>query len=396
MPPRSPALLWVTTKTPWPPIDGGRLLVVETLRALHAAGVAITLVAPALAGKAAATAAAGPLGEFCRAVLVPVRSRGRLASLLSAKVLRVPVTLARHRQRRVREAVAREVLAPAPALVVAEQLQALWAARAGGLPIVLRQQNVESDLWTAWAERGGLFARSLSAEAKRLRRAEVEALRGVAATITLTARDCARLRELGAGEVRIESVPAPFPEQLPAAERSLDGSPPIVLLGSGGWAPNRDQVDWFVGEVWPLARAAVPAARLHVFGAPADGADVRVHAAPADSKDAFAPGAVLVVPLRVGSGVRMKILEAWARGVPGVATPAAAEGLEARDGAELLLAKDGAGFAAALSRLGREPGLAGALTAAGRNLLRRRHDPARVAAQLIEIFASVEAAASRS
>ena len=120
------------------------------------------------------------------------------------------------------------------------------------------------------------------------------------------------------------------------------------------------------------------------------------HAAPADSAAAFACGSIHVVPLRFGSGVRMKVLEAWARGVPVVATPEGAAGLEAADGVELLVARDAAGFAAACRRVCEEPGLAAALAAGGRAALRRRHDPATVARRLLELYAEVQAAARQA
>jgi len=79
--------------------------------------------------------------------------------------------------------------------------------------------------------------------------------------------------------------------------------------------------------------------------------NVVTHASPSDSSAVFAAEAVLVVPLRVASGVRMKILEAWARGIPVVTTPEAAAGLEAADGSELLLARDAIAFAFAVQHL---------------------------------------------
>ena len=89
------------------------------------------------------------------------------------------------------------------------------------------------------------------------------------------------------------------------------------------------------------------------------------------------------MPLAIASGIRMKILEAWARGVPVVGTPEAVAGLAARDGEELLVARDAAGFAAAIVRLHREAGLAGRLAAAGRRALAERHDPKAVARRLL-------------
>jgi len=98
--------------------------------------------------------------------------------------------------------------------------------------------------------------------------------------------------------------------------------------------------------------------------------------------------------LRVASGVRMKVLEAWARGIPVVATPAAAAGLECADGCELLLADDADGFARALDRLRSEPALRERLVAAGRAALAARHAPASVATELAAAYAMAAARAA--
>jgi glycosyltransferase involved in cell wall biosynthesis len=216
-----------------------------------------------------------------------------------------------------------------------------------------------------------------------------------AATVALTARDAERLRALAGDGGAVNHVPAPFPPALEPAARSLPGSPAVVRFGSDGWAPNRDQIRWFV-EAWPAVQAALPLAVLHAFGGrPRLPAGAVAHAAPTDSREVFAPGAVLVVPLRVASGVRMKILEAWARGVPVVATPEAAAGLEALDGGELLLFRDAAELTAALRRLASEPALARALVAAGRAALRSRHDPATIASRLASVYRRVAAERQR-
>ena len=85
----------------------------------------------------------------------------------------------------------------------------------------------------------------------------------------------------------------------------------------------------------------------------------------------------------------MKGREAWARGVPVVASPEAAASLAAEDGRQLLVAEDPAALARALSRLADDPALATSLVAGGRSLLAERHDPARVAQRLLELYARV-------
>jgi len=383
-------ILWVATKPPWPPRDGGRLLQLLTLEALAGAGHEIELVAPAAGPAEELAEAEQRLAVWCRPHLVRRRFRPVLADLAGSLARRVPWTIQRHTVAAVRRRVSALLASATFDVVHAEQLQALPQAAAGRVPVVLREQNVESELWAGLAARRRGSAPWLRLEAARLERWEGAAVRRAAATVALSAADAERLRRLAGGEAAVEWVPAPFPAGLEPAARALPGSPAVVLFGSDGWAPNRDQIRWFVGEAWPRARAALPGAVLHLFGGVATAAaGVASHPAPAESREVFAPGAVLVVPLRVASGVRLKILEAWARGVPVVATPEAAAGLGATDGRELLLARDGAAFAAALARLPSEPALGPALVEAGRAALRSRHDPARVAGRLAAVYRRV-------
>ncbi len=385
-------ILWIATKPPWPPIDGGRLLLHNTLGALRAAGHELTLVAPVDSGSGDAAGIAEELRACCRPQLVAA-TRGSLAGdWLRAQLRRRPLTIVRHALPEVRRRVAALVAAESFAVVQVEQVQALWAAEPAlgkGLPVVLRAQNVESELWSATARLSPLRRPLLALEARRLAAWEAAAVRRSAATVALTPEDAARLAALAEASGKLHVVPAPFAAELPAAERPLAGSPAVVLCGSGGWLPNRAGAEWFVRDIWPRVRAACPQAVLHLIGLARGGfgdPSVTVHRSPADSRAAYPGGALLVVPLAIASGVRIKILEAWARGVPVVATPAAARGLEAGDGRELLLARDAAEFAAAIGRLHRSAELREAVAAAGRRRLRTVHAPERVAASLEGIY----------
>lgn len=395
-------LLWIATKPPLPPIDGGRLVAATTLAVLAEQGVEIDLVAPvprsgSPAGDPAETT---ELSTFCHPHLIPVSRRGKVAALLRSALSRRPFSIVRHEHEAVRRRVAELVASRGYDAVHVEQVQALAQAEPAwrqGLPVVLRAQNVESDLWR-WEDPGvghggptlPLVGRGMAWEARRLAAFEGWAVRRVTTTVTLSARDGERLRELAGAGARVVAVPPPFAATLPAGGRSLPGEPPLILMGSGGWLPNRDANRWFLSAVWQEIRARVPGAVLHLFASagerPPVPAGVTAHDPPADSADAFAPGGILVVPLRVGSGVRMKILEAWARGLCVVATPEAVAGLEARDGHELLVARDAAGFAAAIRRLAEDTGLQESLIAAGRRALTEHHDPASVARCLLDIY----------
>ena len=257
------------------------------------------------------------------------------------------------------------------------------------VPVVLRAENVESDLWHALSATRPLLRPLASFEAHRLARYEAKALDRVAATAALTESDARRLRRL-APDADVDVVPAPMPTQLPAGRTVLEGDPPVVVVASR-WLPNQEGVVWFAREMWPAVLRALPHARLHLFGADrkAEGAGTVMHGALHESRDAYAPGAILVVPLRIASGVRVRILEAWARGVPVVATRAAVEGLDVADGHGVRLADTADAFVRVISELRESSDARDRLVSAGRTLLAERHDPGACAARLEAIYRRV-------
>ena len=369
-------VLWVGTKAPWPPRDGGRLVAWLTLRALEDAGHAVTLVTPA----------------------DDERARGLLSASLRAAASGLPVTAVRHAMPAVAARVARLLETATFDVVHAEQPHALAAcasAFARRLPVVLRAHNVETDLWHAAGDGPGPRAFLARREGPRVRRWERAAVRRCARTVALSEEDALRLRGLAGEGARVTVVPPPFPPALEPGARPLEGRPAVVVAGSAGWLPNERGAAWFARAVWPAVRRALPEAHAHVFGGASVSLDRATwHPAPDDAADAFAAGSVQAIPLPFASGVRMRILEAWARGLPVVATTAAASGLAAQDGRELLLADTPAAFAEAIARLHREPALAEALVVEGRARLRAHHDPAGVAAALARVYEEATASSA--
>jgi hypothetical protein len=385
-------LLLAATKAPWPPVDGGRFLLLNTLEALAAAGCRVTLVAPIDPAAFDLARVTRELSAWCEPVLVPAAPLPPLAALLRSGG-GAPLSIARHSLPAVRRVVEERLKGERFDLVHAEQLQALpqvERAFTQGVPVVLRAQNVESDLWRAAGARGsGVRGLWLRGESRRLATWEGRAVRRTAATLALTAEDAARLNEL-AGGGRVGVVRAPFPE-LPPGSGHLEGDPPVVVFGSRGWMPNEDSVAWYLKDVWPAVRSEVPGAVLHLYGIDLASAPpgVAVHPPPGDSGEAFPPDSILAVPLRIASGVRIKILEAWARGVPVVGTPAALAGLEVSDGKEALVAREPRDFASAIRRLHQEPELAASLVQEGLRARQERHDPHRIARRLLDEYEKI-------
>lgn len=151
----------------------------------------------------------------------------------------------------------------------------------------------------------------------------------------------------------------------------------ILFVGPMSYIANLDAVRWFGSEVLPRIRERRPSARLVCVGSPTDEPmpdGVEMIGRVPDLRPWYASAPVSVVPVRIGSGTRYKILEAFAMGGAVVSTPVGAEGLGAIDGEHLLLANDPDEFADAVVRALGDASLRARLGAAGRALTVSNYD----------------------
>jgi polysaccharide biosynthesis protein PslH len=161
----------------------------------------------------------------------------------------------------------------------------------------------------------------------------------------------------------------------------------VTFLGGLHWPPNAEGVRWFARDIWPRVRAQAPEAVLTIIGKDPPRALAR-HGSGSDGVEitGFVPDpsfylsetAAFIVPLQAGGGMRVKILDAWSRGLPVISTSLGAEGLLARDGENLLLADSPEAFARAVVRVLREPTLAARLAEGGRRTVEVNYDWRRV------------------
>jgi glycosyltransferase involved in cell wall biosynthesis len=158
----------------------------------------------------------------------------------------------------------------------------------------------------------------------------------------------------------------------------------ILTLGTLHYPPNADGIRWFVQEVFENVRRQDPQATLTIVGKnppqdflalAAERPDaVKVTGYVPDLRPYMEQAALLVVPVRVGSGMRVRILEALAYGMPTVTTTIGLEGIEARNGEEVLVADDPQAFSDAVLRLLQDEDLRTKLSRCGRRLAEERYD----------------------
>lgn len=183
--------------------------------------------------------------------------------------------------------------------------------------------------------------------------------------------------------------------RLPAESLPEPGA--IVFVGFFLHPPNADAARWLVEEIMPRVRAQEPAARVYLVGrglpadlAQRDGKDgVVVTGFVDDLLPYLGRAKVMVAPIRLGGGLRGKVLEAFAASKAVVATRIAAEGFAVTDGEHLLLADDAQGFADAVVRVLRDDALRRRLGSAGYRLAEQRYSSAAAARQYEQLYAEM-------
>ena len=234
--------------------------------------------------------------------------------------------------------------------------------------VVLEQHNVEWEIFDRLADSYGPRMRAVVRwEARAVRRYETRILPQADAVIAISDTDAAAFHRMcGVDAIAIPPFVAPR-----AARIERTRAPALVYVGVLGWQPNVQGLDWFCRDVWPRVLAEVPAATLTIAGG---GLPTDAHGAPvmpahwrlpgiravgyvADLETIYAGAVGLIAPIIGGSGVRMKLLEAFAAGMPTVTTSDGAAGLPLDDGRELLIGDTPAAFAERTVRLLRDVAL---------------------------------------
>lgn len=171
----------------------------------------------------------------------------------------------------------------------------------------------------------------------------------------------------------------------------------IVFVGESTWAPNRDGMQYFCDEVLPRIRATGEMAPVRWVGraphtlcrAYHDQYAVELTGYVADVRPYMRDAACYIVPLRVGGGTRLKILDAWAMGKAVVSTSVGCEGLAAEDGRNILIRDDPEGFARAVCAVLQDPPLRQRLGAGGRRTVELQYSWDRIGESVLRLYDSV-------
>lgn len=270
---------------------------------------------------------------------------------------------------------------------VAEQLQQYFP----GTRIAVNAHNVETELKAGGARRHGTWLGRLWLQQEAALAADIERrmVRNAWLILSCSQADAARFEDMvptgcSAKANILVAANGVDTTYFAGADCSNVGSAGnVVFTGTAGYGPNDDAVEWLLQEIWPDIRQRCPQACLTLAGRSAGSRwlpmtqgipGVRVISDPIDMRPVLQGATLAIVPLRSGSGTRLKIVESMSMGVPVVSTAIGAEGLMLTAGQEVLLEETATGLAAAAVRLLQDESLRRQLSQAGRARAVRDYD----------------------
>lgn len=404
-------VLFLSQVLPYPLDAGPRVREYYFLRRLAAGGHDVTLVVFVRGNEKPEHLQ--HLRSFCREVHTVTlrRSAARDLFYLATSLLgETPFLIARDGSREMKALIHRLTMSEQFDLVHADQLaMASYAAEIEGPARLLDEHNAVYLIPRRMAayERFPPKRWLLALEARKMERYEGRMCRQFDCVLAVTEEDKQALRRLMGGDEGITVIPIAVDCQAVPPVPRRPASHVVLHLGTMFWPPNVDGILWFAREVLPLVQRQVPDAKLYVVGRNPPREVCRLQESPAstvgdqvppvvvtgyveDPNPYFAESAVFIVPIRAGGGMRVKILDAWARGIPVVSTTIGCEGIDVRDGDNILVADTAEQFAHAVVEVIADNVLAERLSLNGRRWVEERYDWRVAYRALDDVYASLE------
>jgi len=392
-------ILLLTETIPYPLDSGGRIKTYHTLRMLSDEHEVHCL---AFIRNEDQRAHISRLREVCASVTLELVPRSPLRELgYVTRSLRngLPYTVLRHFEPASLAAV-RRVSEQGFDLVYADHLSMMEYARRLNLPVVYDAHNVEFEILRRYARARRLSPLSplLAREWRLVRKYERLVYRNSDLVCTVSEGDARVILELAGKSTHVRVIPISVDSHTAQPIQQLTREPRLLFVGGLHWPPNLDAILHFARDMWPLVQRLVPAAQLTIVGRDDVAAARSLRQTTGftltgyvDDVGPYLTGSrALVVPLRAGSGMRVKILDAFARGLPVVSTPTGHEGIDVEPGVHLLSAEEPRLFAREVARVLSDDRLAAALATRARRLVEARYDVRAVSRALLEAIRTLD------
>ncbi len=389
-------ILFLSPTVPYPLTDGGRIRVYNLLKQI-AQDNEVTLLA--LETQPTDVESVSHIQQYGITVHLVKHlhtlPRISVTTLLGAFFRRQPITVARYNVTTYRQKLQVLLASESFDIIHYEMFHTAQFHSESDLPNVLSLQNVDSAIWHRLTDETSNIFYKFAYWTQQIAFKRYESvLSPEFDAVTCTSEIDGAIFEKHCPADKVKVIPNGVDVTHFTPDSESEDAAHLIYIGSMDWYPNEDAVSFFADEVLPIIRESVQNVNFTIVGGnPSDDVQriaerdgVVVTGRVPEIKPYFAAATVFVVPLRIGSGTRLKILEALAMGKAVVSTTVGAEGLALKNGEEIMIADEPSHFAEAVTQLLTDPALRKKIGQNGRKRVEQDYDWQSIGQKLIDVY----------
>lgn len=392
-------ILIISDKPPWPSTSGGALAVMELIKGLsgHKTGLSVLY---AVTAKHNAKEGHPDTSNGHELNNIPVKINTAInipLLILNILLSKLPYNIARFNSPVFRRKLRRLLRESSFDIVQIEGLNMSGyiktIRRHTNSPVAIRSHNVEHEIWSRLAANENNHFRKFYMKilSRRLKKYELKAIKLCDFHIPVTGKDNTHFVRAG---INIPYFIYPYAHRVEQRTNTEIHENTISYIGSLDWRPNQEGIQWFLNNVWDRVSAEYPDLTLMISGRNAPEwlvkkfkrQGIRYYGEVENAEAFMDKGKIMIIPLLSGSGIRVRAIQAMARGIPLVTTTRGIEGIDARDGRELLVATSAGHYAECISRLLEDETLYTTLSVNSRKFIKKNYNNDELSKGLLDFY----------
>jgi polysaccharide biosynthesis protein PslH len=377
-------ILIISPKIPYPPTDGGRRGIFGVIKYLKLRGHSIDVIAYRQNEKLSKSEG---LKEFARLFVVDVETANNIYGMMKNIFSSVPYNLWKYQRTELIDALKDYFEKNKPDIIQVTNAHMGWVIgelrKNSSVPVILKEENLEMLIMQRFYQtQKNLFVKLYSfLQYKKFTKYEPALCAKFDLCVFVSREDAKQISKMN-DNIKTTAIPAGVEGELLGVDSKAKEPYSLLHMGSLNWFPNYDGIRWFLNEVFPFVLKKTPSTKLYLYG----GGIPKNFTMSNDIKSSvvimgfvdniwqsISDKLLSIVPLRIGGGIRVKILELLASGQNIISTTLGAEGIPVEDGKDIIIADSPEQFAERIHQFFLGKYNAEAMRCVGRELIRKNY-----------------------